>query len=526
MNIVLVDDEIGIVEGLRLIVNKHLPDCKVVGTAHNGIDGARLVREKKPDIVVTDIRMPQVDGLGMIEALKAEGCTAKFIILSGYADFEYAKKGMQLGVQFYVTKPVEEEDLQHSVRSLTAEIGEEQARQRQVADLQAEVSSRMAEQIIRDILDSGSDNPAYLQDLCGAVPPGGPGSRCICALLEFDGLPDIVQDKLQLAFGALDSGLKAYKAVYRFRYVGSQAAVVICHTKELDEARVIRSLEGIKTRIFSATGLTVSVGVGSVCKGAGGIGKSFDEARQALSCKVLKGCGAVLAYSLTVRSSGSRAAVSEEQIARLEACVDREDKPGSVEVIRDIFAALASGDTLSLDDLQFQCLNILLSAIRKMSFYQLQQHDTLGKYILSLDGISRFQTLEQLRDWLTDVIGRIIDFRSVRNMEKKKDVIAEIKDYVAGHYHESISLAELSGRFFINPYYLSQLFKQKTGDTYLSYLVHLRMGKAKELLEKTDLKVYEICQKVGYSDTNHFAKLFERHTGRKPTEYRKNPSGQ
>ncbi|MBW4085073.1 response regulator [Paenibacillus sp. S150] len=525
MNIALIDDEPGILEGLKLIVKRNLPECKVIGTAHNGVDGIRLIREKKPDIVLTDIRMPQADGLEMIGALKAGGCTARFIILSGYADFEYAKKGMQLGVQFYVTKPVEEEDLQRSVRSLIAEILGERARLRQMNELKEEIRSRTAEQMLRDILDAGSDSPAYLQELGGDYPFGRPGFRYLCALIEFDGLTELRPDKLQLLYGTLDSGLKAYKAVYRLRYVGSQVAVVVCHDKELDEARMVRSLEAVKNTVTLAAGLTLSVGVGSVCMGRDGIGKSFDEARQALSCKVLKGCGTVLSYSATVRSGGSRNAVPEQHIARLEACVDNEDTAGSVQVIREIFESLAADSSLSLADLQYQCLNILLSSVRKMPFHQLQQNDTLGRTILSLEGISRFRTLEQLRDWLTEIIGRIIEFKSVRNTAKKKDHIAEIKEYVSEHYHESISLAELSGRFYINPYYLSQLFKQKTGDTYLNYLINLRMGKAKELLEKTDLKVYEICQRVGYSDTNHFARLFERHTGRKPTEYRKNPAG-
>jgi two-component system response regulator YesN len=103
---------------------------------------------------------------------------------------------------------------------------------------------------------------------------------------------------------------------------------------------------------------------------------------------------------------------------------------------------------------------------------------------------------------------------------KKRDIIAEVKGYMAEHYGESMTLADLAGRFFINPNYLSQLFKEKTGDTYLTVLLHIRMNKAKELLEKSDLKVYEICQTVGYTDTGYFSKLFERTVGCTPTEYR------
>jgi two-component system response regulator YesN len=527
MNIVLIDDEIGIVEGLKTIVKRYIPECRVVGTAYNGLEGIKLVQEKKPDIVITDIRMAQADGLEMIQMLKAEGCGAKFIILSGYAEFEYARKGMQLGVQFYINKPVEEEEVRDCVIKLMAEIRQEKARLQEMDDLRYQADSRMTESILREVIDAGSENMAYLNVLKSTLPSPVSHSRYLCALIEIDAEPAMVQEKqLQCIYEMIDSVLGACKGMYRFRYAESRVVIICSHDKSRDEPHLARAVKSLQKILESGLGLKMSAGIGTVHKGFAGIGKSFEEAEQALNYKVLKGIGSVLSYTETVNLKGNRVVVSEEQITRLEACIKNEDEDGSVAVIHDIFDSLSTESCLSLSDLQFQCLNILLSSIRKLSFYQLQHNDFLGKHILSLEGISRFKTMEQLRDWMTDIIKRVIEFQSVRNMPRKKDVITEIRDYLTEHYHENISLAELSGRFFINPYYLSQLFKQKTGDTYLNYLIHIRMNSAKELLEKTDLKVYEISQKVGYSDSNHFAKLFERLVGCKPTEYRKKCAGE
>ncbi|WP_320933050.1 helix-turn-helix domain-containing protein [Hungatella effluvii] len=107
-------------------------------------------------------------------------------------------------------------------------------------------------------------------------------------------------------------------------------------------------------------------------------------------------------------------------------------------------------------------------------------------------------------------------------MPEKKDVIEEAKEYMNRNFTREISLNDISERFFINPYYFSQLFKKKTGETYQSYLTSLRISRAKKLLEETDLKIYEVCSMVGYSDTNHFNKVFERIAGIKPSEYKKN----
>jgi two-component system response regulator YesN len=126
---------------------------------------------------------------------------------------------------------------------------------------------------------------------------------------------------------------------------------------------------------------------------------------------------------------------------------------------------------------------------------------------------------------MIQVIRGVIAFKTEHDLSRKKDVISEIKAYVTKHYNEQISLADLAARFFISPYYLSQLFKRKTGGNYLNYLTQIRIDKAKELLENTDLKVYEVCQMVGYTDTQHFARMFEKLTGCKPREFRRNLPG-
>lgn len=253
---VLVDDEKGIIEGLKVIIQRYLPLCKVIGCANDGIEGIKMVCDLQPDIVISDIRMLRKDGLEMIETLVQEGVKSKFIILSGYAEFEYARKGMKLGVKYYLDKPIEERELQECVASIIQEIEKERER----------------EQI------SLGDNTAP---------------------------------------------------------------------------------------------------------------------------------------SLTS----------------------------------------------------------------------------------------------------TPYVDKLVPQRT--------DVILAVKQYITENFEKNISLAELSTRFYINLHYLSQLFKEKTGQTYLDYLTQVRIERSRELLQTSDLKVYEICQMVGYSDTTHFSKVFEKIVGHKPSEYRK-----
>ncbi|SFE53445.1 two-component system, response regulator YesN [Paenibacillus catalpae] len=522
MRLILVDDEKGIVDGLKKMISRYIPECEVVGTAHNGVDGFKLIQKMHPDIVITDIRMPQADGLDMIGMLQEANVQTKFILLSGYADFEYARRGMQLGVQFYINKPVEEDELRDCMYTVMKTIQAEKVKRREVDDLKQEVHSLMQENALRDLLDIGSENEDVMEELLRIARIPSAGTWFACMLLEFYGPTDNLKDSgIQQVLDQIDQVLEKYRGVYRFRYSGSQIAVIVSQGRSIGYADLVSSVHRLKEQVYQQIELSMTVGVGTVQKGAAGIGLSFEEARHALSYKVIKGANAVIAYPEIHNLTGRSQPVPEVMITKLEAALENLDEREGAGIIREIFRVMEAKAGMSPTDLQLQCLNILLSSVRKMSFQQLQQNDFLGRHILSLEGMSRFQTLESLEEWMVEVIRKIIVFKQEHHIPKKKDIIAEVKEYVSEHYNEPITLADLSARFFISPYYLSQFFKQKTGDTYVNYLTRIRIGKAKELLEKTDLKVYEVCQMVGYSDTQHFARMFEKLTGYKPRDYRK-----
>lgn len=180
---------------------------------------------------------------------------------------------------------------------------------------------------------------------------------------------------------------------------------------------------------------------------------------------------------------------------------------------------LGSG-SIQLMELKTQCLNLLLACTKNLSYVQLQLHKALGKDILSLDKLSRFDSPEKLKNWLFNVIKSIIELKKQQEeMWVKDSAIENIKKYIDAHYSENLTLSMISERFFLNPSYISQLFKKRTGHTYISYLTQKRMEKAKELLQNTSLKVYEVSHKVGYSDVKHFSRTFENYFGVKPSHY-------
>lgn len=366
--ILIADDEMGITEGLKIIIKRVVSDCEIVGVAFNGVEGYNIAMELKPDIIITDIVMPQVNGLDMIKNLKEAGCNSRFIILSGYSEFEYAKKGIEQGVKFFITKPVEEEEIQECLVKVFKEIANERVKTEEIESLR-----------------------------------------------------------------------KAYE-------------------------NYMKSMNNDSTDQF---------------------------------------------------------VISEDEISRLENFADIMDSDGCITIIEEIFDRLNLEKNMSFSDLKLKSFSILLYVLKKVPSAQGRLNEYIGKNILSTELISSFKTSAQLKSWLIDSIMKIIEQKSSSNIPVKTDTITEIKKFVTDNFNRDVSLSELASRFFMNPSYLSQLFKEKTGDTYLNYVMKIRINKAKELLKNSDLKIYEICDTIGYSDTNYFSKLFEKLVGCRPSCYRK-----
>ena len=347
VRILIVDDEPEIVEGLTLLLTSQSPDYRVVGCARDGLEGFDKAIELHPDIIVTDIRMPQASGLDMIRDIEAYEPRTEYILISGYADFEYARRAMAYGVQYFLTKPIDEEEL--------------------FADIE-KIRGKWAAQ----------ENYAEMADL-------------------------FPEELLQ----------------------------------QLEEAMLLRDPKGI------------------------------------------------------------RAAVS-----------------GAFEVLRD------HREKLSTENIRMLCLNLVLYGTRKYPHASLRINSYLGRNVLSSRSVSRMISLDELENWTFNMLKGAGEILEGDDPGGKRDLIGEAKAYMQENYAKYISLNDIAERFYVNPFYFSQLFKKKTGTTYQKYLTELRMKRAEVLLRDTDLKVYEICEQVGYTDTNYFSKLFERSTGRKPSAFR------
>lgn len=515
--VLIVDDDPSIAEGISFLIQRFMPECQVVDLAFNGIEGFEKALIIKPDIILTDIRMPEADGLEMIRRLKQADLNTRFIILSGYAEFEYARSAITLGVSEYITKPVEEEELCLALKNACSKVNEEQKKLEQ----EQEMENAIMEYALKDILESSDSSSENVRSRLHNLGFPVAYKWYTCSILEIN------EEKTKEIRGKFFTGIKTLADKY-LKHCGekyiisySEDSAVLIMAHEVEYQKLTDSMGKLRLELSDTFGAAVSIGLGRMYSKAEGIRQSFEEARCALNYKIIKGLDCVILYDQIYDIDLKPNLVSDEDIKRFEICIDNMDDNGCKLVIEEIFQKIEKEKDLSLKDLQLLSLNLILSGIRKMSFMQIQLNEYLGKNIFSLESIGKFQTTTQLKNWIFNMLKSMNELMLKNSIPEKRDVIEEAKKYMNKNFNRNISLNEISERFFINPYYFSQLFKKKTGETYQNYLIRLRVDRAKKLLEETNLKLYEICELIGYTDINHFNKIFERIIGVKPGEYKR-----
>lgn len=526
--VLVVDDEEMIAEGMKLLIEQLLPECQVIAAAYDGTEGLEIAMEQRPDIILTDVRMCEMDGIEMIRRLKDSGIEAHYIILSGYAEFEYAKQAIALGVEDYITKPVEEEELCRTFQKVCTAICQEKKKIRQLEELRetvGEYTQSMREYYLRDILNGRTSQTDHLPMDAEEF---FQQPFYLCAVFEYEfkdktadcgRIDEIFRKQCEIA-------KKQYAAEVLAGDFGSRFILVLGAAKQTEMRRIKILLGEIRFFTQEESSASVCAGIGLWHKNKDGMKKSCDEALCALNYKVINGAECLVSYDEIRNITPRPAQIPEQDVRELERCINEMDNDGCRKVIEKIFRNINADKTLSPENLQMLAINLILSGIRKMPFMQLQINEYLGRNILSLESIAKFKTMEQLKNWIINVICGMNELMLKQNLPEKRDVVKEVQEYISRNFSQEISLADIAEKFFINPYYFSQLFKKKTGETYQNYLTGVRISRAKKLLEETDLKMYEICELVGYTDVSYFSRVFEKREGIKPSNYRKNISRQ
>lgn len=464
MNTILIaEDEKFIRRGLRTMIERSPVPTGEILEARDGEEALELLRTRPVDLLVTDIRMPRMDGIELVSRLKELERPPMVLVVSGYDDFSYAVEMLRGGAQDYLLKPVERERLYEALEKL-----EERYRREQSAQ---EEQDRQLRRALRQLMLEGvnGEHPGLLEEFGGSFLPGPYVGFCTAA------------GEYPLPEGALC-----------LRGTGSTVLIAVPEGK-----------------CGQAVSLPLPLGRSGVCGGVESLHDCYETALAAWKRSFFTGtvCGpsgkeGSRTASVAVRQLAGLVGLSRgEEVSRMLA--QEADSVSKGETSPDAFAQLC-GEFIRQLRTAYQ--SVLPVEEESERFANIWDFTDCGQY------------LEELGQWLDLLCGQAAqEFSDYENKQKIRQAV----QYMQENFRQSLNMAQVSNHVSMNYSLFSLLFKQYTGSNFVNYMQKLRLNEAKKLLEETDWRVNEIGRRVGFSDEKRFLKVFKAAVGMSPTEYRR-----
>lgn len=505
MKVLIVEDEFRIREGLEKLTARLSSDYEIVGAAENGAQGLQLIREKKPDIVITDIRMPEMDGLEMITKAVEEKCPIKVIVLSAYSEFDYARRAMKLGVTEYLLKPLSYADFAQAMKNVTAQaLAEKQKKPAQIGTIQ-----QMFSDILNRRIDLTDEITAYLSNSYGIKADGQFLLICLYLGNEYG------NDENKARRG-LKNILAAYQPSHDLKYCfaeceSRQAVTVIvykCPAADSFEQWIASSVK--KNPLPRA-----SIGFSSVT-GLENLALSLDKLFPYMDWNISFENGCLISYP-SVTSLKTDSCIYP---ILLDSKVKNAVVAGQWNVVRevtaDFHACFRDGHMYipkEIKECYVRFLWVVIAMAREVgntNAKNVEQQELLNM-------IMNAKVREELESAAELLYSKLEGSSQEEDMHL---IIKKAKSYVLENYRQGVTLDTIGSKLNVTPEYLGTLFKKEMGVSFSNYLRNVRVERAKELLCTTDMKTYEVCEAVGYSDTKYFSKVFREVTGLLPRDYR------
>lgn len=515
--LLIVDDEDLVRRGLSALIQREAPEITIVGTAADGVEALTLAENTRPDIICTDIRMPGLSGLDLIERLKAVQPGVHTIILSGYDDFSYARRAIGLGVSEYLLKPVDVDGLLAILTRLRARITEE----RREDQLRRDAAFFAAGQVVRRLFEGGKVDSAALAAALPAAPAWG--LALVYPFAEDGELPPSPEDAIEGAAEAWTSLVACCTAHAPGSIVVLDAYGYYCVIFPLDDAQDTTGAAQAAAALFKGlgqAGWTAAVTAARPVAFAANLKEAHDDAvARADYMMAGPGEGPLLCWELSPEVERWPVLPRGRRDALLDA-VTRGDEEDA--------ARTASGFLSHLHE-QRLAPSALHALWVEMAVLVIDHVQGRGVRVDAL-----FDHWDNPHAFLLDrADAAVLDARflelarraahamhAMSGRQAVRGTIAEVQAYVEDHIGDDLTINTLARHVHLNATYLGALFKSVTGDPLGEYIIQARMRHACALLTDSALKVYEVAERVGYGGPRHFATMFRTTIGVTPAEYR------
>ena len=529
----LVEDEIVVREGIRNNIHWEKYGFIYSGDAPDGELALPLIRQIQPDLIITDIKMPFMDGLALIELIRQELPRTKIVIISGYDDFSYAQQAIRMGVEQYLLKPIAKEKMVETLISLQKKMEEEQQQREYLEKFQREAQEyeTFSRRMFFEKIVTGGLSVLEISETAKTmgIDVNAPFYNIILFSISsagYDGsAPESYKDAHVAVQDKVTQFIVSHQELILFRWNVTTYAVLVKGEQDDIEERTSECIENISSGCAKADGdVDWYIASGTPVSRLSAIPACFLEASRVLSYRYLCPKEHILSEKsirhirkndgLNTTADNSeicqeriRSFISSGAIEEIDRFIDQLFQNAEEEIVSEPLFC------------RYLTMTVYFAAAEYLESIHYRAESFWSSEIRPRDNVS---TPEESRQYMRQIIMKAIELRDLESKNQQRDLLIQAIGFIDEHYpSETISLNKVAREVNISPNYFSAMFSQEIGQTFVEYLTNKRIGEAKRMLRQTDKRSSEIAFAVGYKDPHYFSFVFKKVAGCTPSEYRR-----
>lgn len=499
--ILLVDDEKIERNGIRMLLER-MPEEFTVVEAVNGVDALKKLKEDPADMVLTDIKMPQMDGIELIEKIREYGSQMPIAIFSGYGEFDYAQKAIRNGVSNYILKPVKPQEFEETIRKILRTIEQKE----QEKEKQRESSQYLYRHYLQMYLETGKDTYAQLLK-------NNPEKAELFDQIQCMMLLETEENFVESHEAELEEKLPLFlERKLGFLSLDMNQLLLLFYRSASNNYMRIGAT--IREWLKQEYGMESYIAVSRLAKGSDSLPRLYVELENQMENKFYQLDSHIFGYDCGEDEEGREVRQKTDFQAILQENIRKKEIP---QLWDNYYKLRQQIRTASMDSQMY--IKFIFTELIHDIYEQMQ---AVGSEEMKADVEKVYQSgnLVSICEVIEDCIHKF-EKNCLEESGSARSDVERIRQYIQYHVDEDLRIDQLAARVYLSQTYLSYIFKKETGMTLSRYIRQCRMEKAKELLTSTDMKIVQVCEKVGFSNVSYFCQSFREYTGVSPEKFRK-----
>lgn len=530
LKVLIADDERKVGLLVKNLIEWEELGLEFMDIVQDGQTAYEVIMAEKPDIVITDIRMPSLTGLEMIEKVTGAGLQVHFIVISGYRYFEYAQRALKYGVKDYLLKPIDEDELNKILRKVCDE--EEQVRglQQHVKTLEKNLENSkhmLHRELMERVFEQQEKQDTDIADRAGREYTGNGLFQAVGIKVDRDlKMPRNKEQEILIINKLTDMLSETIQPLVIDLVVSAKRhmwILVLLNFREERQEELAALLNQIfysmKNYIGSFENYEITMGQSSCTADFSRINLILEMAREAVRCRIFEGCGiCIRTYSENRNKNVKGQDIVKDKGAAMGKYIQVFKADGLDSVIRSCFTEAEQKRAMACEFFELADSLLKTYCAHAEEFFHESMEAELDQW---REMASNSRNVSAMKKFVLDTLKGHLKYLEQKQTDMERKPILDTIEYVKNNYGKKILLEEVAEKFGFNPNYFSEIFKKETGKNFSVYLLEVRMEAAKVLLRDSQETVYEIASQVGYKDAKFFSQQFTKVVGVKPKEYRR-----